>query len=98
MAPGKLGLDACGEGVIVLSREDKDLGIALQTPPGSQASPRGEAKDCALLSSHDAPGWGDQRVLGSIGGEVGHLWPMAETLEGNRDPVTTDVTYREGPP
>ena len=35
--------------VIVLSREDKDLGIALQTPPGSQASPRGEAKDCALL-------------------------------------------------
>ena len=40
--------------LIVLSREDKDLGIALQTPPGSQASPRGEAKDCALLSSRDA--------------------------------------------
>ena len=37
-----------------VSREEKDLGIALQTPPGSQASPRGEAKDCALLSSRDA--------------------------------------------
>ena len=36
------------------SREDKDLGIALQTPPGSQASHREEAKDCALLSSRDA--------------------------------------------
>ena len=36
-----------------LSREDRDLGVALQTPPGSQASPRGEAKDSALLSSHD---------------------------------------------
>ena len=36
------------------SWEDKDLGVALQTPPGSQASPRGEAKDSALLSSRDA--------------------------------------------
>ena len=30
---------ACVQDLIVLSREDKDLGIALQTPPGSQASP-----------------------------------------------------------
>ena len=28
--------------------------MAFQTPPGSQASPRGQAKDAALLSSHDA--------------------------------------------
>ena len=39
-----------------LSREDRDLGVAFQTPPGSQASSRGEAKDSALLSSRDAPG------------------------------------------
>ena len=39
---------------MVLSWEEKDLGVALQTPPGSQASPRGEAKDSALLSSRDA--------------------------------------------
>ena len=41
-------------------------GLNLQAPPGSQASSRGEAKDSALLSSHDAgllepperaPGW-----------------------------------------
>ena len=28
--------------------------MAFQTPPGSQASPRGQAKDAALLSSRDA--------------------------------------------
>ena len=38
--------------LIVLSREDKDLGIALQTPLGSQASPRGEAM--TALSSRAA--------------------------------------------
>ena len=37
-----------------LSREGRDLGVAFQTPPGSQASSRGEAKDSALLPSHDA--------------------------------------------
>ena len=37
-----------------LSREGRDLGAAFQTPPGSQASHREEAKDCALLSSRDA--------------------------------------------
>ena len=30
------------------------IGVAFQAPPGSQASSRGEAKDSALLSSHDA--------------------------------------------
>ena len=30
------------------------FGVAFQAPPGSQASSRGEAKDFALLSSHDA--------------------------------------------
>ena len=34
--------------------EGRDLGVAFQTPTGSQASSRGEAKDSALLSSHDA--------------------------------------------
>ena len=37
-----------------LSREGRDLGVAFQAPPGSQASSRGEAKDSALLSSRDA--------------------------------------------
>ena len=37
-----------------LSRGNRDLGVAFQAPPGSQASSRGEAKDSALLSSRDA--------------------------------------------
>ena len=32
--------------------ERKDLGVAFQAPPGSQASSRGEAEDSAVLSSH----------------------------------------------
>ena len=40
--------------IIFLSREGRDLGVAFQAPPGSQASSRGEAKDSALLSSRDA--------------------------------------------
>ena len=36
-----------------LSRGDRDLEVAFQTHPGSQASSRGEAKDSALLSSRD---------------------------------------------
>ena len=39
---------------MLLSREDKDLGVAFQAPTGSQASPRGEAKDSALLPSREA--------------------------------------------
>ena len=39
--------------VIFLSREGRDLGVAFQAPPGSQASSRGEPKDSALLSSRD---------------------------------------------
>ena len=37
-----------------LSREGRDLGVAFQDPPGCQASSRGEAKDSAVLPSHDA--------------------------------------------
>ena len=33
--------------------EGRDLGVAFQAPPGSQASSRGEAKDSALPSSPD---------------------------------------------
>ena len=40
--------------LIFLSTEGRDLGVAFQAPPGSQASSRGEAKDSALLSSGDA--------------------------------------------
>ena len=36
-----------------LSRGDRDLGVAFQTHPGSQASSRVEAKNSALLSSRD---------------------------------------------
>ena len=39
---------------MLLSREDEDLGVASHAPPGSQASPRGEAKDSALLPSRNA--------------------------------------------
>ena len=39
---------------MLLSREDKDLGFASHAPPGSQALPREEAKDSALLPSRDA--------------------------------------------
>ena len=38
----------------LISREGGDLGVAFQAPTGSQASPRGEAKDSALLPSRDA--------------------------------------------
>ena len=35
------------------TRGDRDLGVAFQTHPGSQASSRGEAKDSALPSGPD---------------------------------------------
>ena len=38
-------------GPIVISRGDRDLGVAFQTHPGSKASSLGEAKDSTLLSS-----------------------------------------------
>ena len=38
---------------MLLSREDKDLGVASHAPPGSQASPRGESMDSALLPCRD---------------------------------------------
>ena len=47
-------IEACVQDLIFLSREDRDFGFPFQTPPGSQASPRGEAKDSALLPSCDA--------------------------------------------
>ena len=40
-----------------LARGNRDLGFAFKTHPGSQASSRGEAKDSALLSSHDGISW-----------------------------------------
>ena len=36
-----------------LPRRDRDLGVAFQTHPGSQASFRGDAKDSAHFSSRD---------------------------------------------
>ena len=44
---------ACVQDLIFLSREDRDPGFPFQTPPGSQASPRGEAEDSTFLSSRD---------------------------------------------
>ena len=50
--PGLAGLHtSCSLRVGVPPREDRDPGVALQSPPWSQASPRGEAKDPALLLS-----------------------------------------------
>ena len=44
--PAELGQEitqACVRDLIFLSREGRDLGVAFQAPPGSQASSRGEA-------------------------------------------------------
>ena len=38
-------------------RGDRDLGVAFQAPPGSQASSRGEVEDSALLSSRTGMSW-----------------------------------------
>ena len=38
---------------MLLSRGDRELGVTLQTHPGSQSSYQGVAKNSALLSSHD---------------------------------------------
>ena len=46
-------IETCVQDLIFLSREDRDLGFPFQTPPGSQASPRGEAEDSTFLSSRD---------------------------------------------
>ena len=49
---GKIDLiKACVQDLMFLSRDDRDIGVAFQTQPGSQASSRGEAKDSALLLS-----------------------------------------------
>ena len=37
-----------------MTAKEKFHRVAFQTPPGSQASPRGQAQDAALLSSRDA--------------------------------------------
>ena len=42
-------IEACVQDLIFLSREDRDLGFPFQTPPGSQASPRGH--QCMKLKS-----------------------------------------------
>ena len=36
--------EACVRDLIFLSREGRDLGVAFQAPPGSQASSRGDKK------------------------------------------------------
>ena len=38
---------------MLVPRGDRDLGVAYQTHPGNQASSRGEAKNSAVLLSHD---------------------------------------------
>ena len=44
---------ACVQDLMFLSRGDRDLRVAFQTHPGSQASSRVEANDSTLLSSRD---------------------------------------------
>ena len=46
-------IQACVQDLMFLSRGDRDLRFTYQTHPRSQASPRGEGKDPALLSSRD---------------------------------------------
>ena len=52
------GIEACVQDLIFLSREDRDLGFPFQTPPGSQASPRGEAEAPLRLGTHRERGRG----------------------------------------
>ena len=47
-------IEACVRDLILLSREGRTVGVALQTPPGSPAATRWEAKDSVLLPSRDA--------------------------------------------
>ena len=63
------GFGAMEEGLI--SREGRDLGVAFQAPPGSQASSRGEAKDSALLSSRDASRRVEEGLSRSLSGGGG---------------------------
>ena len=44
---------SCVQDLMFLSRGDRELGVTLQTHPGSQSSYQGVAKNSALLSSHD---------------------------------------------
>ena len=74
-------IEACVRDLILLSREGKDLGIALQTPSGSEASPRGEAKDCALLSSPYAD------LVEPTESPQGSLCPSLSPREGQRSLV-----------
>ena len=46
-------IQACVQGLMFLSRGDRNLWFAYQTHPGSQASPRGAAKDSILLSNRE---------------------------------------------
>ena len=70
------GLDLKGVDVIFLSREGRDLAVAFQAPPGSQASSRGVEKEMATRSSILAwriPGTGKPGGLPSMGSHrVGH--------------------------
>ena len=50
---GWKGVKLCVQDLMFLSRGDRDLRFPYQTHPRSQASPRGEGKDSALLSSRD---------------------------------------------
>ena len=55
----------------------RDLGVAFQAPPGSQASSRGVAKDSALLSSRDATR--TNLVMGSVEGDIYWIYGGANT-------------------
>ena len=80
---------------MVLSRGGRDLGVAFQTHPGSQASSRGEAKDSAFLSSYDRDfrlplvlAQGSPIFNSSCEGELGIAH---ESLYGKRDLILACV-------
>ena len=65
--------------IIFLSREGRDLGVAFQAPPGSQASSRGEAKDSALLST--------------VKGDQGSIRTSKPALRGSEDPYSSNYLW-----
>ena len=82
-------IESCVQDLMFLSRDDRDIGVAFQTQPGSQASSRGEAKDSALLSSQGGISWSPLSGLKGVK-------PPVEFGERTRD-CSPGYAGKEGP-
>ena len=86
-SPGK-NTGVCVRDLIFLSREGRDLGVAFQAPPGSQASSRGEAKARGVRPRLE----GKPRTPLSSRVATRVSWSPLSPLEGN--PVDEGTTRR----